>query len=111
MLTDKQRIEHMIETADILLQIMANTTKEEYASSIEKQFAVKFAFVMLGEDAAQLSDELKNKAPSIPWKQIKATRNIVAHDYNKTDEEILWETVYSDILPLRNKLAEIKDSM
>ena len=55
--------------------------------SVEKQYAMKFAFVMLGEDAASISEELKLKYPSIPWQSIKGMRNIIAHDYNKTDKE------------------------
>ena len=65
---------------------------------------------MLGEDAAMLSDELKSAHAEIPWRQIKATRNTVAHDYNKTDDDILWNTVAYDIAPLREALLNILKS-
>ena len=61
MLTDLQRIEHMIENAKLVLSFVTNLSEAEYASSVEKQYAMKFAFVMLGEDAASLSDEIKLK--------------------------------------------------
>ena len=35
MLTDLQRIGHMIENAELLLQFAANLPEEEYASSVE----------------------------------------------------------------------------
>ena len=111
MLTDLQRIEHMIETADSLLQFSANLTLVEYAASLEKQYAVKFAFVMLGEDAARISDDIQNKYPDIPWRNIKGLRNIVAHAYNKTDDEIIWGTVTNDIEPLRKRLLQIKTEL
>ena len=76
MLTDLQRIEHMIENAELLLSFSTDITEAEYASSVEKQYAMKFAFVMLGEDAASISEELKLKYPSIPWQSIKGMRNI-----------------------------------
>ncbi len=62
----------MIENADLLLQFAANLSKEEYALSVEKQYAMKFAFVMLGEDAGAISDELKRKYPVIPCSKSKA---------------------------------------
>ncbi len=111
MLTDLQRIEHMIETADLLLQFAANLTEAEYAASLEKQYAMKFAFVMLGEDAARISEEIQNKYPDIPWREIKGLRNIVAHAYNKTDGEIIWDTVSRDIEPLRQQLLQIKSDL
>lgn len=111
MLTDLQRIEHMIEIANSLLGFVADITEAEYAASMEKQYAVKFAFVMLGEDAALISDEIKNKYPDIPWRQIKSMRNTVAHDYNKTDEKIIWETITANIEPLRQQLIKIKSGL
>lgn len=111
MLTDLQRIEHMIETVDSLLQFSANLPMAEYAASLEKQYAVKFAFVMLGEDAARISDEIQSKYPDIPWRKIKGLRNIVAHAYNKTDDEIIWITVTNDIEPLRQSLLQIKSEL
>ena len=111
MLTDLQRIEHMIETADLLLRFSSNLTEDEYAASLEKQYAMKFAFVMLGEDAARISEEVQKKHPDIPWREIKGLRNIVAHAYNKTDGEVIWETVSNDIEPLRKQLLQIKSEL
>lgn len=108
MLTNRERIEHMIETTNILLQFATNISKDDYLKSVEKQYAVKFAIVMLGEDAALISDDIKNNFPNIPWHQIKCMRNTVAHDYRKTDEEIIWDTVVTDIHPLRQQLIELK---
>jgi len=108
MLTDLQRIEHMIETADLLLRFSSNLTEAEYAASLEKQYAMKFAFIMLGEDAARISEEVQTKHPGIPWREIKGLRNTVAHAYDKTDDEIIWETVSRDIEPLRQQLLQIK---
>jgi len=105
MLTDLQRIEHMIETADLLLRFSSNLTEAEYAASLEKQYAMKFAFVMLGEDAARISEEVQKKHPDIPWREIKGLRNIVAHAYNKTDGEVIWETASNDIEPSAETVA------
>ena len=111
MLTDLQRIEHMIENADLLLRFSSDLTEAEYAASLEKQYAMKFAFVMLGEDAAMISEEVLKKHPDIPWRKIKGLRNIVAHAYNKTDAEIIWGTVSKDIEPLRKQLLQIKSEL
>ena len=66
---------------------------------------------MLGEDAACISDDIQNKYPDIPWRSIKGLRNIVAHAYNKTDDEIIWGTVTNDIEPLRQRLLQIKSEL
>ena len=72
---------------------------------------MKFAFIMLGEDAARISEAIQSKYPEIPWREIKGLRNIVAHAYNKTDDEIIWGTVTNDIEPLRQSLLQIKSEL
>ncbi len=43
----------------------------------------------------------------MPWNQIKALRNMVAHNYGKIDKEILWETISNDIPQLQEYCEEI----
>lgn len=35
--------------------------------------------------------------PSVPWKDIRANRVLVAHIYHRIDYEILWETLTRDM--------------
>jgi uncharacterized protein with HEPN domain len=40
----------------------------------------------------------------IPWYAIKGMRNLHAHDYEKVDLNIVWNTLTEDIPDLLNKL-------
>ena len=93
------------------MQIASSVTEEQYAASVEKQFAVKFGFVMLGEDAAQISEETKTRFPELPWRVMKGMRNIVVHDYCKTDEAVVWETAVGDMRGLLAKLTEMANAL
>ena len=42
--------------------------------------------------------------PNIPWKQVKALRNIIVHAYVDVDYERIWEYINSDIPELRETL-------
>ena len=37
----------------------------------------------------------------MPWREIKAMRNIAAHNYGEIDIDILWETAIGDIPNLK----------
>lgn len=41
----------------------------------------------------------------MPWREIKAMRNIAAHNYGEIDVDILWETAIDDI-PCLKKYCE-----
>ena len=43
----------------------------------------------------------------MPWNQIKALRNVVAHNYGKIDKETLWETLLGDIPELNDYCCQI----
>ena len=108
MLNDSERIDHMIEVIDQILQMIDGVTEKEYMDSVEKQYVLKYALIMPGEDAALISDTVRNQFPDIPWRSIRGMRNLIAHDYIKTDDGIVFQTAVGDIVPLREQLAAVK---
>ena len=63
--------------------------------------AVAMCLLQIGELAGHLSEEYRNEHPQMPWRQIKALRNIIAHNYGSVDAETAWEIVHEDIPVLR----------
>ena len=64
--------------------------------------ATALCVMQIGELTTHLSDDFKKTYTEIPWTQIKALRNVVAHHYGKIDDESLWETLKFDIPKLRD---------
>ncbi len=50
---------------------------------------------------AHFTENFKSTNNKIPWNQIKALRNVVAHNYGGIDKETLWETLMQDIPELQ----------
>ena len=48
-----------------------------------------------------MSDGFKVENNAMPWREIKAMRNIAAHNYGEIDIDILWETATCDIPDLK----------
>lgn len=53
--------------------------------------------VQIGELVNQLSDDVKSRAPYIPWRAIKDTRNFYVHAYGSIDLPSVWEILINDI--------------
>ena len=66
-------------------------------------------FVVLGEVAARISPELRARHPQLQWTEIRAFRNLVAHEYLGIDAEEVWQIVHDDIPPLQRELERIID--
>ena len=55
--------------------------------------AVSMAILQIGELANGLSDDFREKTKDeMPWHEIRAMRNLFAHNYAQMDEEMVWET-------------------
>lgn len=49
--------------------------------------------VDLSAAADRLGEPFRQKHPDIDWVGIRAVRKFVAHDYDGTDDEILWQAI------------------
>jgi uncharacterized protein with HEPN domain len=67
--------------------------------------AVARRLFVIGEAAKNLSDELKNKHPSIDWKNIIRLRDKLGHHYWAIEVQQVWEIVVRYVPPLRAALG------
>ncbi|MFQ3674928.1 MAG: DUF86 domain-containing protein [Endomicrobiia bacterium] len=62
---------------------------------------------IIGEASKNVSEELKRKYSTIPWKEINGLRNRITHEYFGLDYEIIWEIVKTDLPKLEKSIKEI----
>ena len=93
-----------------LLQ-MFGTSFEDFNSNFACQYACGMCIIQIGELTTRLSDEFKNQYSKIAWNQIKALRNIHAHDYESVRFDVIWEILTKDIPALKKSLQEILEVM
>ena len=78
-----------------------NLSREAFVSDFVVKNAISMCILQIGELVGNLSDEFKSDNNNIPWREIKAMRNIAAHNYGEIDTDILWETAIYDIPELK----------
>ena len=62
---------------------------------------------ILGEATRNVSQELREQYANVPWREMVAMRNVLAHDYFGIDVEQVWTTVEGDLPPLRGQVEAI----
>ncbi len=67
--------------------------------------------MIVGEAVRSIDPAVRQRYPSIPWRQIAGMRNILVHDYFRINQEIVWETVEKHIPPLKAETQAILGSL
>jgi uncharacterized protein with HEPN domain len=62
---------------------------------------------IIGEAVSNISSDIKQDHPEIPWQNIKDFRNVVTHKYWKVDHEIIWDIIENKLDPLKREISKI----
>jgi len=93
------RLRHMLEAAREAVELASGRTKEQIEGDRLRVLALERLFEIIGEAAAQTTDEVRAHHPEIPWNRIVGMRNEIIHGYSTIDLEIVLRTV-ENRLPL-----------
>ena len=90
-----------------VLTFAAGLSQAELANNEEKQSAIVYQLIIIGEATKRLSAEFRAAHSSIPWKEITGMRDVLAHQYDKIDADELWGVVQRDIPELINLIKPL----
>ena len=69
--------------------------------------AVVRNLIIIGEAAVHVPEDICLKHSEVPWYEMRGLRNFVIHEYFRTDDKVIWDTVQVDLPPLPGLLNEI----
>lgn len=94
---DRVRVEHMLGAARDIRQFVIGRTRPDLDDDAMLLRAVTNAVQEIGEAAAHLSDDGRNRVPGVPWGQVVAMRHVLVHVYWGVDRDRLWATATGDV--------------
>lgn len=68
-------------------------------------------FEVIGEAIKQLSPELRQEYPAIPWRKLAGFRDILIHAYRGIDFQLVWNTVEQDLPQIKSYILSIIQSL
>jgi uncharacterized protein with HEPN domain len=97
---DEAYLQDILEAAKAIVRFTSGVSREDFKANEEKYEAVNRKFEIIGEAARHLSPSMRAKLPQVPWKLLTAMRNILIHDYDDVDLDVVWDTIQRDLSPL-----------
>ena len=105
---DINRLSHIIEAIDNLFEFTEGISFDEYKGNKILRFAIIKNLEIIGEAAYLLTNEFKEKHPEVEWKVIIGMRHVLVHDYYQISDEMVWATIQTELLPLKEKVELYK---
>ena len=97
----------IIEDITFILDHTENVSFEEFSNNELLNNAIGFRFIQLSENSKQISKEMIEKHPEIPWHKINALRNKIVHDYGEIKLDIIYDTIKNDLPDLLINIENI----
>ena len=97
----------MLQAARTVLRFTQSRTREEYSNNDMLRAAVERAVEIVGEASRHISKSFTTQHPEIEWRRIRATRHILAHDYGKIDDDVMWRIAIEHIPKLIDLLTPL----
>ncbi|MEZ4698480.1 MAG: DUF86 domain-containing protein [Rhodothermales bacterium] len=97
----------IIGAIDRIQSYLAEMGFEAFAVDVEKQDAVFRRLEIIGEAVKGLPQDLRERYPDTPWRDIAGARDVLVHEYFRVDLELAWEMIADDLPQLKADIAEI----
>lgn len=101
------RVEQML---DILARIAEYTRcldAEKFRTQPMAVDAVVRNLIILGVAARRVPREVAGAHPGIPWRELQNIGVALDNSYDRTDADMIWHTVQTDLQPLATQLRQV----
>jgi uncharacterized protein with HEPN domain len=101
----------VVSILDSIEKILEYTSKfnnhDEFYEDTKSFDAAMMNFIVIGEMADKLSDEIKKEtAYRVDWRKVVGFRNIIAHNYFGIDAEEVWQIIQNSLIGLKETLND-----
>jgi uncharacterized protein with HEPN domain len=104
---DKIRLRHMLDAALEIQQYMQSSTRKDLNLDRKLVHSLVRLLEIIGEAANQVSKELRDNVPEIPWPVLIGMRNRLIHAYFSINLDVVWSTSTEDIPSLITELKRL----
>jgi uncharacterized protein with HEPN domain len=106
----KERLRDVLEAIEYI-ERYASPGKEAFeCNELIRNWIVRHLQI-LGEAARAMPQEIRQRAPTIPWSQMIGMRPILVHDYFRIDTVIVWDVVERDLPGLKQALRGLLNDL
>lgn len=102
---DRNRLEHIVEAIDRILDFANGKTTEQLEIDKLKYYGIVKNIEIIGEASYKLTRAFCHQHPETPWDFVAKMRHVLVHDYYKIDAKEVWKVINEDLPLLREQVT------
>jgi uncharacterized protein with HEPN domain len=103
-------LNHILEAIASIEEYTLTISEEKFLSSRLIQDAVLRNLEIIGEASRNISPEIKDQYPQVPWRKINGMRNKLIHEYTTVDIKTVWNVLQVELPELKKHALQILNS-
>jgi len=111
MKSDTVFLHHILDAMNSVEQYLAGISYDRSLQDALLQDGVVRQMEIIGEAARNVSKDLQNAHPELPWGKMIGIRNILIHAYFRVDLLIVRDTTQSDLPRLKQQVEQLLEEM
>ncbi|HEC97708.1 MAG TPA: DUF86 domain-containing protein [Nitrospirae bacterium] len=103
----KLLLKDILEAISAIERFVEGISFEDFMNNDEKSSAVIRKFEIIGEATKGLPEDLKDKHPEIPWKEMAGFRDKLIHFYFGVKYELVWQAIKKRLPRIKSLIQKI----
>ncbi len=104
---DSASLLDIVRAGQLVLQFAQGLNREQLASDVLRQSAILYQISIMGEATKRLSREFREQHSEVPWDDVAGMRDIIAHQYDRVDLDIVWQVIQRNIPDLLDLITPL----
>jgi len=101
-------INDMLEALEKIEEYTENVSEDDFFEDTQLQDAIVRRIEILGESVKHIPQDIRDKYPEIPWRQISGMRDILTHEYFGINMSKVWKAITEDNPEIKENVLKIK---
>ena len=99
-------LKDITDSSSLVVEYVKSLSFEEFEKDTMRFLAVSRLLEIIGEATKNLSNDFKSKYPNVPWKKMAGLRDVIIHDYQELNREMIFKIASQDIPKLLAELVK-----
>ena len=105
--TYRDYIEDILRAVVDIEEFVEGLDYNSFAHDRKTAYAVVRALEIIGEATKRIPEEVKSRAPELPWRYMARMRDKLIHHYHGVDLEMVWLVVKEELPKIKEPLEKL----